>query len=150
MQLKDSVSTEIDADPELLWGLVTDVTRMGEWSPECYRCEWVGGTGPTVGARFRGHNRMGPLRWSTLSEVVASDPPREFSFVAKHWSGAATTWTYRFEPTDRGTRVTESYETGTGPVIVLSLDRLLGRPRRLNAGMRTTLVRLAREAAARR
>lgn len=52
---------EIDASPQRVYELVSDITRMGEWSPECYRCEWLdGATTATVGARFRGHNRLGP------------------------------------------------------------------------------------------
>ena len=147
MRLAETVSAEIKADPQRIWTLVADVTRMGEWSPECYRCEWVDGKGPTVGARFRGHNRMGPMRWSTVSEVVACDPGREFAFVARHWTGAATRWTYRFEPVAGGTRVTESFETEEGPALILGLDRLLQRPRRLKNGMRATLERLGRAAA---
>lgn len=147
MRLSDTVSAEINADPHRLWVLVTDVTRMGEWSPECYRCEWVdGGNGPAVGARFRGHNKMGPMRWSTVSEVVVCDPGREFAFVARHWTGAATRWTYRFEPAPRGTLVTETYGTEEGPALILGLDRLLQRPRRLKNGMRATLERLGRAA----
>ncbi|MGH9050843.1 MAG: SRPBCC family protein [Acidimicrobiia bacterium] len=48
------VSLHVDAPPEKLYELVSDVTRMGEWSPECRRCEWIdGATGPAVGARCR-------------------------------------------------------------------------------------------------
>ncbi len=28
--------------PELVWDLVADVTRVGEWSPECIRAAWLG------------------------------------------------------------------------------------------------------------
>lgn len=144
MRLSDSVSAQIDAEPDRVWRLVTDVTRMGEWSPECYRCEWVDGAGPAIGARFRGHNRWGPMRWRTVSEVVACEPGREFAFLARHWTGATTRWTYRFEPADGGTRVTESYETLEGPTVILTLDKLLQRPRRLRSGMQMTLERIGR------
>jgi len=148
VKLSDSVSATLDAAPELVWKLVTDVTRMGEWSPECYRCEWLEASGPAVGARFRGHNRWGPMRWRTVSEVVACDPGREFAFVARHWTGATTRWTYRLEPAGGGTKVTESYETLEGPRVILALDKLLLRPRRLREGMRETLDRLGRAAKA--
>ncbi len=33
---------EIDIDaPERVYALLADVTRMGEWSPECVRCQWM-------------------------------------------------------------------------------------------------------------
>jgi hypothetical protein len=80
---------------------------MGEWSPETYKCEWIGGaTGPAVGARFKGSNKRGWLRWSTKPKVVVADPGKEFAFEV----GADVRWTYRFAPEGTGTRVTESFE----------------------------------------
>ncbi len=50
----DSVSIDIAAPPEKVYALVSDITRMGEWSPECRSCRWADeATGPTVGARFK-------------------------------------------------------------------------------------------------
>ena len=31
----DEVTIEIAATPETVYDLVSDITRMGEWSPEC-------------------------------------------------------------------------------------------------------------------
>src|SRR5262249_57711513 len=53
-------SIDIDAAPEAVYDLVSDLRRVGEWSPECYRCEWIQGDCPVVGAEFKGHNRIGP------------------------------------------------------------------------------------------
>jgi hypothetical protein len=51
---------------------ITDVTRMGEWSPECYRCVWLdGATAAYVGARFRGYNKLGRFRWATTAVITA-------------------------------------------------------------------------------
>ena len=33
--------TEVWASPSQLYDAVSDVRRMGEWSPECQRCEWI-------------------------------------------------------------------------------------------------------------
>jgi hypothetical protein len=53
------------ASTERVWDLVSDVTRVGEFSPETFEAEWLGGaSGPEVGARFRGHvrrNGRGPV-----------------------------------------------------------------------------------------
>jgi Polyketide cyclase / dehydrase and lipid transport len=101
----------IDAKPSELYDLVSDVTRMGEWSPECVRCEWLdGATGPAVGARFRGSNRRGMARWSTKPTVVAAEPGKEFSFVVSHLGRDMTKWTYRFAEADGVTDATESFE----------------------------------------
>ncbi len=98
--------------PEVLYDLVSDVRRMGEWSPECRRCEWIDeSTGPAVGARFKGNNAHGLARWSTTTKVVAAEPGREFAFVTTHLGRDMTKWSYRFEPASNGTTVvTESFE----------------------------------------
>jgi uncharacterized protein YndB with AHSA1/START domain len=101
----DEVSIEIAAAPERVWDELTDITQMGRWSPECVRCEWLGGaTTPQVGARFRGHNKRGRLRWSSVATVTQADRPRHFAFDV-YPSGMR--WGYRFEPTSAGTQVTE-------------------------------------------
>ncbi|HBM56923.1 MAG TPA: SRPBCC family protein, partial [Acidimicrobiaceae bacterium] len=38
-----SVSREMAAPPEEVWALVSDLTRMGEWSPEAKGGRWAGG-----------------------------------------------------------------------------------------------------------
>ena len=104
----DEVSVDVAAPPEHVWDVLTDVTQMGRWSPECRRCEWLDDAArPDVGARFKGHNVRGLLRWSTVATVVVSDRPRHFAYEV-HPSGMR--WGYRFEPTDAGTRVTEYRE----------------------------------------
>jgi hypothetical protein len=104
-------STHVDASPTVLYDVVSDVRRMGEWSPECRRCEWIdGATGPAVGARFKGSNRRGVARWSTKPRVVAADPGREFAFVIGHLGRDMTRWSYQFESTSEATNVTESFE----------------------------------------
>jgi uncharacterized protein YndB with AHSA1/START domain len=108
----DEVSVDIEAPPEHVFGLVSDVTNMGRWSPECHRCEWVGGaSGPAVGAKFKGWNKRGFLRWSTVSTVVAVEAP---SHLAWEVDGSGMRWGYRFDPTPSGTRVTE-YRDEIGP-----------------------------------
>ncbi len=97
----------INATPDTVYGVVTDITRMGEWSPETRKCEWLdGATGPAVGARFKGTNKRGIATWSTKPKVVVADPGREFAFEVD----TDVRWTYRFEPDGDGTKVTESFE----------------------------------------
>jgi len=66
-----SVSETVAAAPDVLYGLVADVTRMGEWSPENEGGTWLGGaTTATPGARFRSQNRVGKRSWKTVATVV--------------------------------------------------------------------------------
>lgn len=129
-------SLSIAATADDLYHLVADVTRMGEWSPECRRCEWVdGSTRAEIGARFRGHNRwLFVNRWSRLNEVIVADPGREFAFktVPTRVLNDSTLWRYRFEPDvtdpDQRTLVTESYESlKPPPWYIVLLDRLMMR-----------------------
>ena len=67
---RGQASIEIAAPPDLVYDLIADVTRMGEWSPECYRCEWLdGASAATPGARFRGYNRIGRFRWENRVDL---------------------------------------------------------------------------------
>ena len=100
-------TVHIAATPDAVYRVVTDVTRMGEWSPETRKCEWLdGATGPAVGARFKGSNKRGLLSWSTKPKVVVADPGKEFAFEIE----TDVRWTYRFAADDGGTQVTESFE----------------------------------------
>ena len=143
-------SVHVDASPEELYALVSDVTRMGEWSPETVRCEWLdGATGPVVGARFKGSNRRGLMRWSTKPRVVAAEPGREFAFVAGLMIADRdmTKWRYQFEPAaDGGTDLTESFEMVNDlPWYVSIGERIMGikdRKADLEAGIQRTLERI--------
>lgn len=100
-------SIVVDATPQDLYAMVSDVTRMGEWSPICTGGWWDEGDGPGVGAWFTGRNQTAQRTWETRSEVVVADPGREFAFVV---GGAFVRWGYAFTPGDEGTTVTESWE----------------------------------------
>jgi hypothetical protein len=108
----DSTSIDIAAPPEAVYALVSDITRMGEWSPECRSCSWVrGADGPVEGARFRARNkgRRGPS-WFTWPKVTVAQPGREFAFNRSGPGIGSYTWRYTLEPTTTGTRLTESYD----------------------------------------
>ena len=93
--------------PDELYALVSDVTRMGEWSPICQACWWDDGDGPRAGAWFTGRNELPERTWETRSQVVAADRGREFAFeVNSGW----VRWGYAFAAVDSGTQVTESWE----------------------------------------
>ena len=143
---EDSHEVIVNTTPEHVYDLVADLTRMGEWSPECERVEWTGDSNaPAEGATFVGHNRGGPFRlfrWSRHGRVLAADPAREFTFVTQEGGREACVWRYRFEPVDGGTRVTESYQVRWLPAWARIVDVPSNRHRELQEAMRHTLAQL--------
>lgn len=105
--LEHSESIVIARPADDVYRMVSDVTRMGEWSPECKSCWWDEGAGPKVGAWFSGRNEAGQYSWETRSEVVAAEPGREFAWIV---GGNLVRWGYEFESVPEGTRVTESWK----------------------------------------
>jgi hypothetical protein len=94
-------------EPAEVYEMVADVTRMGEWSPICKQCRWLDGEGLRVGARFVGRNETPERTWETTCTVVTADEGREVAWVV---NAGWVRWSYRFEPVDGGTRVTEGWE----------------------------------------
>jgi hypothetical protein len=141
-------SIHMTVAPEKVYALVTDVSRMGEWSPETRSCEWLdGATEPAVGARFKGSNKHGVFRWSTKPKVLVADEGREFSFVTDLRGNDLTKWSYRFEPEDGGTKVTESFEMladepGMITFVEKHLMRIKDRKASLERDMQSTLERI--------
>lgn len=105
-----SATARIAAPAATLYALVSDVARMGEWSPENVGGRWLGGvSSPAAGARFRGSNRRGWRRWSTTCTVVVADPGCTFAFDVSVAGIPASRWTYEFRPDGDGTMVTETW-----------------------------------------
>jgi len=127
-------SLHVDAPPERVWRLITDVTRMGEWSPVTYKCEWLDGvTEAKVGARFKGYNKMAPVHWWTICEVTRLEPGKLFAFRTIDGTfnvgsrgREMTRWRYSFEPEDIGTRITETYDVSFIPAL-LRIPELIAR-----------------------
>jgi uncharacterized protein YndB with AHSA1/START domain len=147
--MHDSVTVHINATPDQVWDLVSDVTRIGEYSPETFEAEWLGdATGPAVGASFRGHvkrNGKGPVYWTTCT-VVACDPGRDFAFAVGPEGKQLNTWRYQLAAAGDGTDVTESFQLTDNAGLRLYW-KLLGwaRGRTNRNGMRTTLERMKAE-----
>lgn len=137
----DDVTVHIDAAPQRVWDLITDVTQMGRWSPECTGGRWTRGSGPEPGARFVGTNRHGFMRWSTHCTVAAAEPGEHFAFDV---SESRTRWGYRLRAKDGGTELTEyRCSLGSSPWYVRWVAQvgLLGCEREtlMVEGMRQTL-----------
>jgi uncharacterized protein YndB with AHSA1/START domain len=144
--MQGSVTVQMAASPDVVWDLVSDVTRIGEFSPETFEAVWTkGATGPAVGAHFKGHvkrNGVGPTYW-THCVVTDCVPEKVFEFAVLVNNEPVNRWGYRLTPVDGGTEVTESFSLRAH-----ALSRvywaLLGwhRSRANERGMRQTLERI--------
>lgn len=141
-----SVTVHMDAPVDQVWDLVSDVTRIGEFSPETLEAEWThGADGPEVGARFRGHvkrNQRGPTYWSNC-RVTVYEPEEEFAFDVVAGDTVLNSWGYRLEAADGGTDVTEYFRLpATLPTRIYWFLLGWARGRTNEQGMRTTLERM--------
>jgi uncharacterized protein YndB with AHSA1/START domain len=142
----DAVTVHMSAAPEQVWELVSDVTRVGEFSPETFEAEWLGGaTGPAPGARFRGHvNRNGKgVKYWTTCRVSDCEPGRVFAFDVVMGDRVVNSWRYELTPQGDGTDVTESFRLASNPATRLYwavAGTLRGRTNR--RGMQQTLERI--------
>jgi hypothetical protein len=145
--LSDSVT--IEAPVETVYAMVSDLPRMGEWSPENRGAIWRSKTaGPALGATFIGHNKAGWLRWPTQGRVTAADPGREFAFEIYFGPIPVAVWAYEFSPADDGVTVTETWTDRRPTWLKPMMDAPFRAPRtELNArGIRKTLANLKRAA----
>ncbi len=102
-------SIDISATPETVYALVSDITRMGEWSPEAVGGEWLDGGAGEVGDWFVGHNETSEREWSRECEIAVAEPGRDFTFVVGGVEANCTWWSYEMAPVDGGTRLTERW-----------------------------------------
>ncbi len=144
--MRDSVTVHMAASPDKVWALLSDVTRIGEFSPETFEAEWLeGASGPAVGAKFRGHvkrNGRGPVYWTTC-KVLTCDTNREFSFGVMMKDKVVNTWGYELAANGEGTDVTEFYDLAESlPMKLYWAVAGKARGRTNREGMRTTLERI--------
>ena len=138
-----SASVELAAPPETVWELVSDVSRMSDWSPECRKIVVLGSPKQGVGTKFIGLNRRGWAVWPTTSKVVRFEPGRAVAWRTRE-SGA--TWSYEIAPTASGTSLTgrrelPSYTIGT-KLMAPIIGGAGGHDQELAEGIRTTLERI--------
>ena len=109
-----AAQTYIEAPPERVWGMVSDIFLMPELSSELREVSWLDGVaGPAVGHRFTGRNAHPAMgEWETVSTVVACDPPRCFAWAVGDPGHPSATWRFTLRPDGTGTRLEQWYQMG--------------------------------------
>lgn len=103
------VSIDIEASADTVYAMISDITRMGEWSPEATGGSWTDGAVGQVGDWFRGDNATPEREWQRDCQVAAADPGRDFTFVVGGIEANCTWWSYEMEPNGEGCTVTERW-----------------------------------------
>jgi uncharacterized protein YndB with AHSA1/START domain len=106
------------APVEPVWRVIADVTRTGEWSHECHHVTWLGGaTAAATGARFRGRNRSGWLRWSRTCEILAIDPPHQLTWrtIPTALFVDSSDWQITLQPAGTGTQIVQTFQVTRCP-----------------------------------
>jgi hypothetical protein len=119
VQRQGRVDVVVEAAPEAVWDVVRDVTRVGEWSHECVGADWLGGaTSAAPGARFRGRNRSGLLRWGRVCEIVDVRPWEiAWRTVPTLLYPDSSEWRITLHPVDEGirTRIEQTFQVLKAP-----------------------------------
>ena len=149
---RHTASADVAAPPEVVYALVADVTRTGEFSPVCTSAQWL----DNDHTRFTGDNVLPDMQWTTECRVDVAEPGREFTFTNLGMDGSSelVRWSYTFAPAGEGTTVSEHWEVLPGYADFWARvapnasveDYLDGVVDRTHEGMAATLANVKRTA----
>jgi polyketide cyclase/dehydrase/lipid transport protein len=103
-----TATLQIDARPEVVYGLITDLPTLASLAEETVAMEWRKGSSVRPGAVFVGRNENSGRRWTTKCTVTDAEPGRVFAFDVRHTVFPVARWQYDIVAADGGCRVTES------------------------------------------
>ncbi|MCL5048891.1 MAG: SRPBCC family protein [Firmicutes bacterium] len=139
-----SDSTIIDAPADKVYAVITDITNMGKFSPECKECYWESDN-HSVGGWLVGKNITPERTWETRSLVTKATENQEFTFTT---GGDRVEWSYKLSQENDQTLLTETW-TVFPPFKDYFLERygpdtdveeiLKGRLQTTKAGIKETL-----------
>lgn len=140
-------TVHVDAPPERVWALVSDIHLVASLSSEVQEVEWV-----EQGATFRGRNRHPAVgEWTTTSHVVLCEAPRVFGWDVGLLNNPTASWRFELTPADGGTELRQWVRMGPGPsnltVVIEKMpakeERIVaGRLREFRAGIDSNLARI--------
>lgn len=143
--LHGSASVHVDASPDAVFAVLTDLDRLPTLSPENERCEFLGDSSSVaLGATFRGYNRAGDYEWHADCVVTEFEPGRRFAYEVPPNFERATTWAYTIVPdTDgNGCTVTETFHAPLLGLPDIYPGRIEGRRDNLEKACESTMANL--------
>ena len=118
LRYSDCPSTEVDllinASPEAVWMMVSDIQLPARFSSEFRGGEWLDDEAvPRVGARFRGRNHHPAIgEWETTCTVSQFDPPLVFGYVVGDPDDPSAHWRFTLTAEGSGTRLSQWMQMG--------------------------------------
>lgn len=144
-----TVTRHLSAPPGRVFDVLADPAAVAALSPELQAVRWLdGATGPAVGARYRGTNRNGVFRWSTVATITAHDPPTHLAHEVGFLGRTFSRWRYELAEVDGGTTVTaatDDLRPGWFARVSVLGTGVVDRPARNRANLEATLDALARQ-----
>lgn len=134
---------DIAAPPARVWSLISDLSQMKRWSPQCRVMKALGPV--QAGTRTVNLNRRGVMVWPTTCKLTEVSYEKKLAFRVNENN---TVWSYELEATDTGTRVTETRRSDDGikPVSNFLVNTMMGGvpsfERELIDGMNQSLSRI--------
>ncbi len=120
MRYSDTPTVEvdivIDASPERVYGIVSDINLPAQFSTEFQGATWLdGASGPAQGARFEGRNQHKAIgEWTTTCIVTAAETGREFAYAVTDVDSPSAKWWFLIEQADGGTKLRHKMQIGPG------------------------------------
>jgi Polyketide cyclase / dehydrase and lipid transport len=126
VQMSGQAEVTVDVDIADVWTVVSDPTRVGEWSHECVGVSWMGDhTAPVRGARFRGRNHAGVFRWGRICEIVDVHPHEiVWRTVPTALYPDSSEWRIALTPADGATRIEQTFRVLRAPRVLAVLYAL--------------------------
>ena len=124
----------VEAPPERVWPLVSDIFLMARLSTELRQVEWLGGaTSPALGHRFAGRNANPALgEWETVSTIVECDEPRRFAWAVGDTNHPGATWRFTLRPDGPGTVLEQWAQMGPARSgLNLAIDAMPDKERKI-------------------
>jgi hypothetical protein len=158
-----SESVVVAAAVDQAWALIAEVTRMGEFSPECVAVRWTRGSTPSVGNTFEGTNlavvhsggQALEAEWTRPCTITRSESERVFAYtVGDRFDGTpASEWEFELSRAqDGGCRIVQTFRHRPDGLSGIRVQADADPPRAeaivaartgdLAAGMRETLARI--------
>ena len=135
----------VDAPAEKVWSVLTDLSRMSEWSPELMTMVPLKRGGLRLGQWYLGINRRKGVIWPTRSVIAELEPGRSLAWDTRT-SGAR--WIWELVPDGDRTRVVHRRPVPKALTMVSNvfapafLGGSAGHADDLEAGMAQTVSRL--------